>query len=174
VAEVKKDYIGDKGVGDSLDLVLVGALKGAGKRAGVYGSFLLASYEPDSGKYEAASKIGTGFSETELEEIFNKSKDLIIDSRPSNLSYKGEEMDVWFQPSLVWEIKTADFTISPVYTVGMGIVDSERGIGLRFPRFERYREDKKAQEATTSKQIISMYKSQSSVAQDLIDDEDYY
>lgn len=46
--KLKKDYLsGDAEIADSLDLVPVGALLGTGKRAKLYGSFLLASYDAD-------------------------------------------------------------------------------------------------------------------------------
>ena len=38
----------------------------------------------------------------------------------------GFEVDVWLEPCCVWEIKGADMQISPVYTAGVGDVDSKR------------------------------------------------
>ncbi len=109
--KLKKDYI--DGVGDTLDLVPIGAFFGAGKRKGVYGSYLLAVYNSDMEVYETICKIGTGFSDEVLQSAYEFFKDKISEFKPRE--YKttngGEEPDVWFVPSAVWEVKGADFQV---------------------------------------------------------------
>lgn len=61
--KVKKDYIESGGVGDSLDLVVIGANYGTGKRVGKFGVFLMACYDPDFDTFESCCLVGTGFSD---------------------------------------------------------------------------------------------------------------
>lgn len=169
--QVKKDYLA--GVGDSLDLVVLGAYYGRGKRTSVFGAFLLAAYNPGSDTYETICNIGTGFSEVLLEELHQTLVPLVID-RPkpfyTHSAVPKDQPDVWFEPRLVWEVKTADLTLSPRYQAAadefQGTTDAGKGVSLRFPRYIKSREDKKPDEATTTRAVAEMYRKQEAVTKD--------
>ena len=69
----------------------------------------------------------------------------------------GNQPDVWFDAAAVWEVRAADLQVSPAHKGGIGKVDPNKGIGLRFPRFIRAREDKPPENATSAQQIRDMY-----------------
>ncbi len=143
-------------MGDSCDLVVVGAYYGKGKRTNVYGAFLLACYDPDSETYQTACKIGTGFSEEQLTELYEKLKPLETTTKRSDISADpSKPPDIWFEPQVLFEVLTADLTLSPIYMAAKGIADA-RGISLRFPRFIRLRDDKGPDDATTSDAVSVM------------------
>lgn len=161
--KLKKDYL--DGVGDSLDLVVVGGYIGKGKRTGWYGGFLLAAYNQDTGEYESVCKIGTGFSEELLAKLAEQLKPQEIQTPKAFYVYDKDNSnakpDIWFEPSMVFEVKVADLTTSPIYKCGASYFgDGEKGISLRFPRFIQIRTDKTTEDATSSEQIVEMYESQ--------------
>ncbi|KAI4643253.1 uncharacterized protein J4E78_009979 [Alternaria triticimaculans] len=164
--KVKKDYLA--GVGDSLDLVVLGAYYGKGKRTSWYGAFLLACYNPSTEKYETVCNIGTGFSEAILETLHKTLSEIVID-RPkpfyTHSTGNKDQPDVWFEPRYVWEVKTADLTLSPRYRAAADEVSGGgKGVSLRFPRFIKERDDKKPDQASSSRMIAEMYQRQESVS----------
>ncbi|KAF2461073.1 DNA ligase [Lineolata rhizophorae] len=181
--KVKKDYL--SGVGDSLDLVVLGAYYGKGKRTSWYGAFLLACYNPSTETFETVCNIGTGFSEAILETLHSELAEHVID-RPkpfySHSTVPKDQPDVWFEPREVWEVKSADLTLSPRYRAAADDVltsgeGTGKGVSLRFPRFIRRRDDKKPEEATSSRMVAEMYRKQESVSKNkgpAVDDEFEY
>ena len=160
--KLKKDYL-DTSLGDSIDLVIIGAQYGKGKRKGLYGSFLLACYNDDNETYETVTMTGGGLKDAELDELYNKLKEIILPQTPSNYKLGKAEPEVVFEAKIVVEVKTADLSISPIYTAGYDLTPDHRGVSLRFPRFQRIRDDKKPYEACTSEEIVKLYNNQASI-----------
>lgn len=162
--KLKKDYLA--GMGDSCDLVPIAGYTGRGKRTGVYGAYLLAVYDPDEEVFQSVCKIGTGFSDEDLIQLSNSLTPHIVPQKPSDYyvaDVPSLKPDVWFSPTQIWEVLSADLSISPVHMAGHGIVDPDKGIALRFPRFIKVRTDKNITDATTNLSIVDMYQSQASV-----------
>lgn len=170
--KLKKDYL--DGLGDSFDLVPLGAYYGRGKRTGVYGAYLLACYDEETEEFQSVCKIGTGFSDEDLQTLsaeLNKHK-LAEKSSQYNVS-DVLECDVWFEAVQVWEVKAADLSKSSAHRGAIGKTgEPGRGIGLRFPRFERIREDKSPEQATSSDQVLEIYYNQDTVMGQEQDDDD--
>lgn len=157
--KVKKDYLA--GIGDSLDLVVVGAYYGRGKRTSVYGAFLLACYDSESETYQTICKLGTGFSEEELESHHKNLQPFELTVRKKYYDIGDSKPDVWFEPKIVWEVLAADLSLSPVYSAAKGLCgDGTRGVSLRFPRYIKQRDDKTPEDATGSEQVAEMYRRQ--------------
>lgn len=128
--KIKKDYL--NGVGDSLDLVVIGGYQGKGKRTGTYGGFLLACYDADTEQYQSICKIGTGFSDEDLANHTEFLKQHSIKQAKSYYAYDpSHEPDMWFEPVQVWEVLCADLSLSPVHQAAKGIVSINVGIKER-------------------------------------------
>jgi len=145
---------------DTVDLVVVGAFHGRGKRAGSYGALLMAAYNPDKDVFESVCKVGSGFTDEDLAKLPELLKPHKIPHKHARVD-SGMEADVWFEPKLVLEILGDEITISPIHRCCWGVVAEDGGLAIRFPRFTgRYRFDKSPEDATTSKEILEMYRTQ--------------
>jgi DNA ligase 1 len=154
----KRDYT--VGLSDSIDGVVVGAFHGRGRRAGKFGAFLLAVYDRAKDRFESFTKVGTGFDDAALAEMPGRLERFASDDRPKEVD-TGVTPDRWFRPGLVLEVRGAELTLSPVHRAALGAVRAGAGLALRFPRFTgRYRDDKGPTEATTSKELLEMYRRQ--------------
>jgi DNA ligase 1 len=153
--KLKRDYRTE--LADTVDLVVVGAYAGRGRRRGMYGAVLLAAYDPDAELYRTVGRCGTGFSDAELAALPARLAPLIRTERPARVDSR-VPADVWFEPSLVVEVLVAELTLSPNHTAGWGQLKDDGGLSMRFPRFTgRWRDDKEPQDATTAQQLIELY-----------------
>jgi DNA ligase-1 len=150
-----------EGIRDTIDLVIVGANHGMGRRAGHYGNFLLAAYDKEADLFRTTTKIGTGFSDLELEDISKTLQNFKIDRKSARVDSK-VTVDDWFEPKMVIEVIASEITLSPIYTAGLDKIRKGSGLALRFPKFTgKIRDDKAAEDATTVLELLEMYQLQS-------------
>jgi DNA ligase-1 len=144
---------------DTVDLVLVGYLKGRGKRASLgVGSLLAAVYDPRLDRFRTVAKIGSGPSEAGWKSLRREMDRLASPTRPKRLDSKIVP-DVWVEPKLVVEVLADEITRSPLHTCGQE--GSEPGFALRFPRLlDGLRTDRSAEDATTEREILDIYRMQ--------------
>jgi len=136
-----KNWIKIKPEVDTLDLAVIGGEWGEGKRAHVFGSFLVACQ--DRGRLIPLSRVATGLSDEQLAEVYDLLKDKVI---------KKAGKEVTFEPGLVFEVGYSELQVSPTY---------EAGFALRFPRFIRIRDDKDVSDIETLDSIRERYQRQS-------------
>jgi len=154
----KRDYKSE--MHDTVDLAVVGALMGTGKRAGYLSSLLLAAYCEAEDTFKTVCKCSTGFTDEDLKGMKARFDKYVIPHRHARVDSKLVP-DVWLLPSQVIEVLGAEITLSPIHTCGTDAIRKGSGLAIRFPRFTgNWRNDKGAEDATTEAEIVEMYKKQ--------------
>lgn len=145
---------------DTIDCVILGYYKGAGKRAGFgIGALLVGIYNPNNDKFETIAKIGTGLTDEQWRAQRRECDKIMVPEEPHNvLCASGLVPDVWVDPSIVCMIRADDISISPIHMAGK--TEKRNGYALRFPRLMGYRPDKEATQTTTPEEIGRLYELQ--------------
>lgn len=160
--KLKREYRNE--LGDSLDLVVIGAFFGKGRRTGRYGTLLLASYDDDTDTFTSICKVGTGFTDEYLDQLYQILSDKVTLKKNPRIDSE-MEADVWFEPELVIEIVASEITLSPIHKAARDMIRKGAGLALRFPKFTgKIREEKFAEDASTNEEVIALYKGQKKIA----------
>ena len=162
--KLKREYRNE--LGDSLDLVVIGGYFGKGRRTGNYGTLLLATYDEDEDTFPSICKVGTGFTDESLDQLYQiLNPKVSIKKNPRIISEM--EADVWFEPELVIEVVASEITLSPIHKAAMNAIRKDSGLALRFPKFTgKIRVEKAVEDASTNEEVITLYKGQKKIAHD--------
>ena len=161
--KLKREYRNE--LGDSLDLVVIGAFFGKGRRTGRYGTLLLAAYDDQNDIFPSTCKVGTGFTDEHLDQLYQLLQDKITVKKNSRIE-SDMEADVWFEPVLVLEIVASEITLSPIHKTAFNVIRKNSGLALRFPKFTgKIRMEKTAEDASTIEEVITLYKGQKKITQ---------
>ena len=162
--KLKREYRNE--LGDSLDLVVIGAFFGRGRRTGRYGTLLLAVYDDETDTFPSLCKVGTGFTDEDLDQLYQLLSDKVTLKKNPRINSQ-MEADVWFEPELVIEIVASEITLSPIHKTAMNAIRKNTGLALRFPKFTgKIRMEKAPEDSSTSEEVIALYKGQKKVIQD--------
>ena len=137
-----KNWLKIKPVMETLDLVVIGAKWGEGRRASFLGSYRLACVDQSSGRLLDVGWVATGLTNEALADLTEMFRELFI-------LEKGMEVEI--KPAVIFEVAYEEIQKSPNYS---------SGYALRFPRMVRVRDDKSLEEADTLERILSLYRSQ--------------
>jgi len=159
--KLKREYRNE--LGDSLDLIVIGAYFGRGRRTGLYGTLLLATYNPEKDNLPSICKVGTGFTDESLDQLYQiLSNKVTLKKNPRIVSEM--EADIWFEPELVIEIVASEITLSPIHKTGLDLIRKSSGFALRFPKFTgKIRYEKAVEDASTGEEVFTLYKRQSKI-----------
>jgi len=161
--KLKREYRNE--LGDSLDLVVIGAYFGRGRRTGLYGTLLLGTYNPEKDNFPSICKVGTGFTDESLDQLFQILSNKVTLKKNSRIVSE-MEADVWFEPELVLEIVASEITLSPIHKTGLDLIRKDTGFALRFPKFTgKIRYEKAVEDASTDDEVLTLYKGQSKISQ---------
>lgn len=166
----KRSY--SKKVKDTIDCLVMGYDYGKGKRTSFgIGAFLAGVYNHKKDAFVTVAKVGTGLTDDEWRELKKRGEKYKINKKPALYEVdRAMEVDVWMKPGIVVEIKADEITRSSVHTAGRKMKSSKSGsaldvdvpgYALRFPRLERFRDDRRAEDATTLREVEKLFKSQS-------------
>ncbi|MFW9913129.1 MAG: ATP-dependent DNA ligase [Candidatus Thorarchaeota archaeon] len=157
--KLKASY--QEGMSDSVDLVVVGAFHGRGKRTSLYGAILASAYDEDSDTFPTVCKIGTGFTDAMLSEFKERLDRYKLETRSPQVESE-IDAEVWFSPEEVIEVLGDEITISPIHPAGKRQI-KDGGLAIRFPRFTgRWRDDKDPRQATSVQELIELFDRQRS------------
>lgn len=147
---------------DTIDCVVLGYIAGKGKRTAFgAGALLVGVYDSKKDEFVTVSKIGTGLTDEEWKEIHKRGDAIKLDHKPARVN-SAIIPSVWIKPEIVIEVLADEITRSPVHTAGK--TETEPGYALRFPRLVSFRNfDKKAEDATTVEELISLFDQQGRV-----------
>ena len=159
--KLKREYRNE--LGDSLDLIVIGAYFGRGRRTGLYGTLLLATYNPENDNLPSICKVGTGFTDESLDQLYQiLSNKVTLKKNPRIVSEM--KADIWFEPELVLEIVASEITLSPIHKTGLDLIRKSSGFALRFPKFTgKIRYEKAVEDASTGEEVFALYKRQSKI-----------
>ncbi len=159
--KMKRSYKAE--MSDTVDLVVIGYFLGKGLRAEFgFGGMLAAAYNDKRDVFESITRIGTGFTEEQMSFFRSSLSKSSRKAMPARVE-SSIVPDVWVEPLHVVEVRADEITRSPMHMCGKEDYNDpdEQGYALRFPRIvsEGYR-DKRAEDATTTKEIIEMFRLQ--------------
>ena len=162
--KLKREYRNE--LGDSFDLIVIGAYFGRGRRTGLYGTLLLATYNPEKDNFPSICKVGTGFTDESLDQLYQILSNNVTLKKNSRIVSE-MEADVWFEPKLVLEIVASEITLSPIHKTGLDLIRKSSGFALRFPKFTgKIRYEKAVEDASTAEEVLALYKGQSKINQE--------
>ncbi|MHA1461142.1 MAG: ATP dependent DNA ligase, partial [Promethearchaeota archaeon] len=136
---------------DSVDVVIIGANFGKGRRTGVYGTYIGAVYNPVSGKFIAFTRFFSGLTDELSESLTKDLEKYVAKKKPNNVICE-DIPDVWLEPEVVIEIIGDEITISEKFLT--------LGYSMRFPVFQKFRLGKGPKDITTVGEIGELYRSQ--------------
>ncbi len=126
----------------TLDLVVLAAEWGHGRRSGRLSNLHLGARDPQSGQFVMLGKTFKGLTDEMLQ--WQTEKLLSLEA-------SRDEWTVYVKPELVAEIAFGEIQESPRYPAGLA---------LRFARVKRYRPDKSAADADTIQTVIELFQKQ--------------
>lgn len=137
-----KRWLKIKPVLEPLDLVIVAAEYGYGRRHEWLSDYYLAARDAETGEFLSVGKTFKGLTDAEIIEMTRRLKEL---------AKKEEHRKVLVVPKIVVEVTYNEVQKSPKYKCGMA---------LRFARINRIRNDKTAEEADTIQRVREIYERQ--------------